>query len=123
MTKEFYPETSVGDISEDEDFRRVGGSLSGATGESVRSGNSVRDKISDVAQTTQTLFSDHSEKLFTIVALIGFILVFYSENIKNWSDFWRYVAFLGIIVIFYILLQIISYVKKKDILIKIIGIK
>ena len=113
MAKEFIPETNIGDIPENGEFQRVKDtSLPGATGESSRN-NFVRDKVSDVAQTAQTLFSDHSEKLLTVVALIGFTLVFYSGNIKDWYDFWRYVAFLGVILFFFVLLQIISYVVRK----------
>jgi len=112
MAQEFTPQTNIGDIPPTDEFQRVkDASISGKTGEPERGG--IGGKISDVAETVQGVFANHSEKLFAITALIGFTLIFYSGNIKAWSDFWRYTAFLGIVLLFYIILLIGSKISEK----------
>jgi hypothetical protein len=111
MAKEILSTTDVGKIPESDEYQRVNQSPQGKTGEPVSV--SIGDRISDVAHTVKGIFSEHSEKLFAITALIGFTLIFYAGNIKNWSDFLRYTAFLGIVLIFYLFLNIGKWICKK----------
>ena len=116
MAQEFTPQTDIGNIPSTDEFQRVkDSSIIGKTGEPERNGFS--GKISDVAQTVQGVFANHSEKLFAITALVGFTLIFYSGNIKAWNDFWRYTAFLGVVLIFYVVLligkKIVEMISKK----------
>lgn len=105
MAQEFIPQTDIGNIPSTDEFQRVkDASIGGKTGEPERNG--FGGKISDVAQTVQGVFANHSEKLFAIIALVGFTLIFYSGNIKTWDDFWRYTVFLGVVLIFYVILLI-----------------
>jgi len=112
MAQEFTPQTDIGNIPPPDEFQRVRDtSIGGKTGEPERNG--FGGKISEVAQTVQGIFANHSEKLFAITALIGFTLIFYSGNLKSWHDFWRYTAFLGIVLVFYLLLIFGKFVGKK----------
>ena len=112
MAQEFTPQTNIGDIPATDKFQRVKDtSIIGKTGEPERS--RIGGKISDVAETVQGVFANHSEKLFAITALVGFTLIFYSGNIKTWFDFWRYTAFLGVVLIFYIVLLIGKKISEK----------
>ena len=112
MAQEFTPQTDIGNIPPTEEFQMVkDSSVSGKTGEPERNG--FVGKISEVAQTVQGIFSNHSEKLFAITALIGFTLIFYSGNIKVWCDFWRYTAFLGVVLVFYVILLLGKKIGEK----------
>jgi hypothetical protein len=112
MAKEFDTQTNIGNIPAGDEFQRVKQTPTGGkTGEPIR--ESIGDRVSDVAHTVKGIFAEHSEKLFAIVALIGFTLVFYAGHIKDWLDFWRYSAFLGIILCFYLLLSFGKWLKSK----------
>lgn len=112
MAKEFDTQTDIGNIPSSDEFQRVKQtSTGGKTGEPIR--ESISDRVSDVAHTVKGIFAEHSEKLFAIVALIGFTLVFYAGHIENWYDFWRYSAFLGIVFGFYLLLAFGKWIKNK----------
>ena len=111
MAKEILSTTDVGKIPESEEYQRVNQAPKGKTGEPVSA--SISDRVSDVVQTVKGIFSEHSEKLFAITALIGFTLIFYSGNIKDWSDFLRYTSFLGVVLLFYLLLNFGKWVCKK----------
>ncbi len=107
MAKEVNIQTDIGDIPATNEFQRVKQLPSEAkTGDPIK--EVVSDRVSDVVHTVKGIFSEHSEKLFSIVALIGFTLVFYAGHIKNWSDFWRYSAFLGIVLIFYSIMSLVN---------------
>jgi hypothetical protein len=112
MAKEFTPQTDVGNIPATEEFQRVKDApIKGDTGEPSRP--DWAGKPYEIAQTVQGIFSNHSEKLFAIIVLIGFTLIFYSGNLKNWCDFWRYTAFLGVFIAFYLILIIAKAIGKK----------
>lgn len=111
MVKEIISTTDVGRIPESNEYQRVNQSSQGKTGEPVS--DSFGDRVSDVVHTVKGIFSEHSEKLFAITALIGFTLIFYAGNIKNWSDVLRYTAFLGVVLIFYLLLNIGKWICEK----------
>lgn len=111
MAKEFDAKTDIGNIPSNDEFQRVKHTLTGGkTGEPTRA---INNGVSDVAHIVKGIFAEHSEKLFAIIALIGFTLVFYAGHIESWSDFWRYSAFLGIVIIFYFLLSLGRWIKNK----------
>ena len=111
MAKEILSTTDVGRIPESDEYQRINQTPQGKTGEPVSA--SFGDRVSDVAHTVKGIFSEHSEKLFAITALIGFTLISYAGNIKNWSDFWRYTAFLGVVLLFYLALNLGKWICKK----------
>lgn len=111
MAKEILSTTDVGKILESGEYQRVNQSPQGKTGEPVSA--FIGDRVFDVANTVKGIFSEHSEKLFVITALIGFTLIFYAGNIKDWSDFLRYTAFLGVVLLFYLLLNFGKWICKK----------
>jgi len=112
MAQEFTPQTDIGNIPPTDEIQRVKDvSIGGKTGEPDRNG--FGGKISEVAQTVHGIFVSHSEKLFAIIALIGFTLVFYAGHIKDWMDFWRYSASLGVILVFYLFLLIGKWLKNR----------
>lgn len=112
MAKEFDTQTDIGNIPSGDEFQRVKQTATGGkTGEPIR--ESIGDRVSDVAHMVKGIFAEHSEKLFAIVALIGFTLVFYAGHITNWYDFGRYSAFLGIVLAFYLFLLLGKWIKNK----------
>lgn len=112
MAKEIDIKTDIGKISPTDEFQRVKQSPSEAkTGDTIK--DVASDRVSDVVHTVKGIFSEHSEKLFSLVALIAFTLVFYAGNIKNWCDFWRYSAFLGIVLLFYLVMLIGKWLLNK----------
>jgi len=112
MAKEIDIQTDIGNISPTDEFQRVKQSPSEAkTGDPIK--EVVSDRVSDVVHTVKGIFSEHSEKLFSIVALIGFTLVFYAGHIKSWSDFWRYSVFLIVVLIFYSMMLIGKWIVSK----------
>lgn len=110
MAKEILFPTDVGTIPKSDQYQRINQSPQGKTGEPAFT--SIGDRVSDVAHTVKGIFSEHSEKLFAITALIGFALIFYAGNIKDWSDFLRYTAFLGVVLLFYLLLNFGKWICK-----------
>lgn len=113
MAKEFTDITNIGDIPQSGDFQRVNQSPTGGKTGEAQSGGGISDRVSDVVHTVKGIFADHSEKFFSLVALIGFTLIFYSGNLKDWLDFWRYSAFLGIVICFYSILLLGKWITQK----------
>jgi len=111
MTQELLSKTNVGEIPRSGDFQPVKNILS--AGETGTQKYETPNKYGDFANTVKGLFSDHSEKVFAIVALLGFTLVFYSGQIQDWCDFWRYTAFLLVVITFYCIIQGLNYISRK----------
>ncbi len=112
MAKEFDSQTNIGNIPSSNEFQRVKETATGGkTGEPIR--ELISDRVSDVANTVKGIFAEHSEKLFALIALIGFTLVFYAGHIENWDDLWRYSTFLIVVLIFYLFLLFGKWLKNK----------
>lgn len=100
--------TDVGEIPQSPgDFQRVDQVMRGETGRGVPDTKS--EAIPDgLGKAVRDIFERHSEKLFSAIALIGFVVVFYAGNIRTMDDFWRYARFLLVIPLFYSLLRFIN---------------
>ena len=107
MTKQFEAEpTSAGHVPSLTGFQRIDQSpRGGPTGEPTHLAPPA-GHFYDVAQTVKGVFADHSDKLLAVIALLGFTFVFYAGNLSSWQDFWRYVSFLPIVLVFYTALSI-----------------
>ena len=113
MAKELSSATDVGDIPSPNDFQRVDTPKGGETTSGAPQQSTLSDRFSDVAYTVKGIFSDHSEKLFAVIALIGYILVFNSGKIESWFDFWRFAASLPLVLVFYGVLLFGRFIGKK----------
>ena len=71
-------------------------------------------RLTEFAQSVRGLVADHSNKLFGLFALVGFTVVFYSGHILDWADFWRYVASLAAVLVFYGVLSLCQMIKKNQ---------
>ena len=110
MAKEFDIKTNIGNIPSRNEFQRVKQtSVSGKTGDEITETNN--GKVYAIVDSVKGIFAEHSEKLFSVIALVGFTFVFYAGNIKNWDDFFRYSAFLGVVLIFYLILLLGRWLK------------
>lgn len=104
MAKQFDIQTNIGNIPSGDEFQNVKQVFTdGKTGEEMKEPS---NKYSDVVNSVKGLFAEHSEKLFSIIALIGFTLVFYAGRINDWEDFKRYSAFLIVVLFFYLILSL-----------------
>ena len=102
MSEEFSPTTNTEKQASMPDFQSVQTSMGGKTGERLQEASSGKVFYAD---TVKGILKEHSDKLFSIISLIGFTFVFHSGNIKSWDDFWRYSAFLLVVLIFHFILS------------------
>lgn len=100
MVKEINNITDIGEIPESNEFQKVNQVSQGKTGEPSIS----KDGLSHVADTVKGIFTEHSEKLFALIALVGYTFVFNSGHIQDWDAFYRYSVFLIVIIAFYTIL-------------------
>lgn len=87
--------------SDQKEFRSVGVSSSNETSSSVKSiseqaGNAYTETTKGILEALK----DYPEKLFAFIALIGFILVAFSGNMKDWKNLFIFILFLVIDILF-----------------------
>ena len=102
MTKEIDNITDIGKMPESNEFQRTDQSSKDKTGKQYLENTS--NMPLNFAQTVKSIFANHSEKIFTLTALVGYIFVFNSNRIQDLDDVFRYSIFLVVVIAFYTIL-------------------
>lgn len=107
MVQEIDNPTSVGQSPPSDEFQKINATLKGGETGTIIDSN-YGDKLGFFMGSARGILNEHSGRLFVLVSLIGFVLVFYSGNLEDWKDFWRFIAFLPFVVFFYWLVRVIE---------------
>lgn len=101
-------ETKGSIISEEApgEFKSLETPRDGSTTSSLKDlSNGVQGAITETTNRVLEALKDFPEKLFALISLIGFVLVAFAGNMKDWSSFFIFITFIVLDIGFLIIYE------------------